>query len=616
MTTNVAADMADKLLEQTVNVVRAAEGMSGEVLAALVDLEKELIGDLEDVLGKTDFTLGRLRALLSQANAHIDAAYGNVAVMSKSGLVEVATISAKKTTAAMNQAIGASVTSVQWSPQQLEAIATKTIINGSPAGDWWAQQGDALSAKFGREMRMGQLRGETVDQLARRVRGTKAMGYADGIMQASRRQAQALVRTSALGVSNAARLDTYADNDEVVKGVQWLSTLDPRTCPICAALDGKAWEYPDGDGGADYNKYQPVEDQHDKQFEPPPIHFNCRCVCIPITYSWAELAAEHGNTTAARIADKVPKGSRAAMDGEVAASMSFDQWLQTKSPAFQDEVLGAGRAALWRKGDLTLSGLTDQSNNPLTLKQLGAGAEPAPTPASAAKIAMIEATISKTTPLKVGTSSGGMEIIDMSDGTKAIFKPEKGEDYDLSDTVRASGSAPRYWEREVAASDIADMIGMDDLVPPTVEKEVGGLVGSLQAWVKDAEVAFNETLKRKFGASDLDLARSAAWDWLIGNTDRHAGNWMITKAGKELRLIDNGLSFPTENFEFKSHLFREARRRELGKLLPEFIPDWLDKLPEIERYLRDAGFLQSEIDGVATRLRQLASTDDFNTLKY
>jgi hypothetical protein len=50
----------------------------------------------------------------------------------------------------------------------------------------------------------------------------------------------------------------------VIDGVQWLATLDHRTCLICGAYDGKIWT-------------------KDRLYEVkvPPAHPNCRCVLIP-----------------------------------------------------------------------------------------------------------------------------------------------------------------------------------------------------------------------------------------------------------------------------------------------------------------------------------------------
>lgn len=60
------------------------------------------------------------------------------------------------------------------------------------------------------------------------------------------------------------------------------------------------------------------------------------------------------------------------MDGQVAASTTFEAFLERKGKAFQDEMLGKGRAQLWRDGTITLPQLLDLKGNPLTLAELKA----------------------------------------------------------------------------------------------------------------------------------------------------------------------------------------------------------------------------------------------------
>lgn len=535
---NLSDKLTSKIITQTINLLRLSDGMFKPVLRVLNALEKELLRDLEDVTGKTAFTISRMKALFAQTRQTISTAYDKISVMNEAGLIDTVALVADQTVAMIDAAIGASVTSVGWSPQQVEAIAKNTLIDGLVSADWWAKQSASLRDKFARQMKVGQMRGETIDQLAARVRGTSANAYKDGIMQADRMQARTLVRTAVLGVSNEARLQTYLDNSEVVKGVRWLSTLDNRTTEICIALDGKQWHFPTADAqqqvierrvadaikanggitvnlaGAEphqgfafapskatelkmplsqldaaavraytakwwnslredgahiggwksgndavldistvqkdeldalvrakiarqdaiydlgsgteiptdvglkkygaqeikaatqkaesdaiaatgrdagtiskensesvpesgidsgsvsfaYADYIPVG--HDKEFSPPPAHFNCRSVLVPITFSWEELAGAHGNSTAAQIADQVPEGERSSMDGQVSSKTTMQDWLNTRTDAQIDEQLGVGKAKLWREGKITLSDLTNTQNTPLTLEQL------------------------------------------------------------------------------------------------------------------------------------------------------------------------------------------------------------------------------------------------------
>ncbi len=229
-------------------------------------------------------------------------------------------------------------------------------------------------------MKQGYALGEDVDALIRRVRGTKAGGFTDGIMQASRREAEALVRSSVQTISNAAAMEGFKKLSDTIKGIEWLSTLDTRTTVICKALDGKVWTVPD---------LKPVG--HDKVFPGVTAHWNCRSRQIPVLRSWDELAGKKinaldGQTLQERIAAKMAeKGAddqkiaaavahaRASMDGQVSGSPAWDDWLKKKPDATVKATLGPGRAKLWQEGKLTVSDLTDQNNRPLTIAQLMAG---------------------------------------------------------------------------------------------------------------------------------------------------------------------------------------------------------------------------------------------------
>ena len=67
---------------------------------------------------------------------------------------------------------------------------------------------------------------------------------------------------------------------------------------------------------------------------------------------------------------EVLPGMRASMDGAVSDKMSFNDWLGTKSDAQQDDILGAGRAQLFRDGKITMRDLLDQSGRPLSFEDL------------------------------------------------------------------------------------------------------------------------------------------------------------------------------------------------------------------------------------------------------
>jgi len=97
------------------------------------------------------------------------------------------------------------------------------------------------------------------------------------------------------------------------------------------------------------------------------------------------------------------------------------------------------------------------------------------------------------------------------------------------------------WRNEVAAYELDKLLGIG-MVPPTVERGVGGRAGSAQLWVTGATMD-----KYDGGFPDIERWReqvSAMWlfDDLIDNVDRHLNNGMVSPDHR-LMLIDHSRSF-------------------------------------------------------------------------
>lgn len=189
----------------------------------------------------------------------------------------------------------------------------------SPAGGSVQQQAFLdMQAETFRSVRnaltYGLLQGDDTRTVARRVRT---------IMTNRRYQAERIVRTEYNRAATQAALLTYQQNERLLRGVQWLSTLDARTCIQCGVLDGRffasineAWQ--------------------------PPLHPNCRCVLIPVLRNARELGLVTTPTT------------RASFTGQVPATLSYPEWFAQQDADFQRDVLGPTRFKLYQNGDYML----------------------------------------------------------------------------------------------------------------------------------------------------------------------------------------------------------------------------------------------------------------------
>jgi SPP1 gp7 family putative phage head morphogenesis protein len=338
----------DRLNERLLTLTRVEAGMTGRVLGLLRNIEREIVRQLA-ATDLTEFAEQRLRGLLGNVQGLIRTGYSSIGRDLNERLGRLAGIESAWALATLNAAVHTSLLSTAVPVEQALATARDTLYQGAPLSEWLGRQAAGLQDRFGDQVRLGVSLGETNQQIMNRVRGTRAAGYQDGIFETSRREAQALVRTAAQTIANNAHEELFQANTDLVTGQVWVSTLDSRTSPQCIARDGLVWDM----------EGKPVG--HSVKFRRPPIHWNCRSVLTPKIASWQDLGID---------ADELSESTRASMDGQVPASTTYETWLRSKPVAFQDDVLGVGKAKLWRAGKIGLRELINNSGRPLDLSEL------------------------------------------------------------------------------------------------------------------------------------------------------------------------------------------------------------------------------------------------------
>ena len=332
--------IADDLLSHNLNLLRLNASMRQDALKLLKALEKELVSKLaagtltEYSKAATDYLLASIRAVVSKY-------YADIGEAQKSALAGMSSVQAGVVRKALvDVGYGAAL-----APATHFATAlTDVLIMGAPSSDWWAKQAEDVTFKFSNVVRQGVVQGKTNGDIIREVRT---------VMDVSRKNAAALVQTSVQAVANTSLVETFKQNADVIKGMMQLSTLDSHTTDICMAYSGAEWDLDE----------EPMRDTELPFNGGPPRHWNCRSVLVPITKSFAELGMD---------APEMKSSQRASMDGSVAATTTFASFLERKGKAFQDEMLGKGRAELWRKGTIALPQLLDLKGRPLTLAELKA----------------------------------------------------------------------------------------------------------------------------------------------------------------------------------------------------------------------------------------------------
>jgi hypothetical protein len=335
----IDAALADLLITHGINLLRLTAGYQNSVLELLEQMERELVEKLTRPKPLTDISRQRLLDLLAECRSLIAQTYIEAKKVVNGG--EIATLEAQHTQRAFSLVVADRLT--VGIPSNLKTLAGDVLIQGAPSSEWWSRQGADTAFRFSNAVRQGVAQGETNAQIVARVRGTRT---APGIMEASRRNAEALVRTSVQTVANVSRLEVFKGNGDVLDGVRQLSTLDGRTSDTCIAYSGGTWDLEE----------KPIPPTRLPFNGGPPRHWNCRSVLTPMVKPIPGF--------------EMPVGTRAAAGGPVRGDISFSEWLESKSKQFQDDLLGDGKADLWRSGKITLTQLLDQRGRPLTLAQL------------------------------------------------------------------------------------------------------------------------------------------------------------------------------------------------------------------------------------------------------
>lgn len=135
------------------------------------------------------------------------------------------------------------------------------------------------------------------------------------------------------------------------------------------------------------------------------------------------------------------------------------------------------------------------------------------------------------------------------------------------------------WRHEVAAYELDQLLGLR-LVPATVEREIGGRRGSLQAWADRPLTRFGRaSLPVDAGLAENYLHAQRFFDYLIFNTDRHARNVVFGSDWRPV-AIDQSITFhplkrpyrplyrfPRGPLEALERLDAQALRKRLGRHL-------------------------------------------------
>lgn len=298
---------------------------TSEVVAVqklLAQADAELRAMIERSGNLSEWTQKRLGTLLTEL-AKVNAEWaGDIEKTIASDLKDLAGVEAEWQAKNLEKVIPLDWQTERPSSAQVMAAAMDRPFDGNLLKDVLKGIGSGRQKRIDQTIRRDTVLGKTTDQIVRDLFGTRAANYRDGIMPGfSRKDVQSIVRTAVSHVASAAREMTYQANDDIIKGLQIVETLDPDTCLECMADDGRE-----------------IEIDSPEQY---PIHYNCRRTTVPVLKSWRELGLD---------IDELPPGTRASLDGQVSSKLTYSDWLKDQPEAVQREALGPARYQLFASG--------------------------------------------------------------------------------------------------------------------------------------------------------------------------------------------------------------------------------------------------------------------------
>jgi len=247
---NIPKKIHNDAIKDQIYFEQYSNGISKSVQNLLETAQAEIAGAIAKndptAPTMTKWKAARLEKLNEDISDILDVTYNEAEKITNKALLSVGLVQADNVVNKFNSAIGVDIFTVTLTRDNVQSIVENSMIQGKVIGDWWATAKEASKAKISASLaagtqaiQIGMVQGESIGQLVRRITGTKTT---PGIMNVSKREANALVRTSVMQVAGNTRAEVFKANADVLAGITFVATLDSRTTPICRAIDGASYD--------------------------------------------------------------------------------------------------------------------------------------------------------------------------------------------------------------------------------------------------------------------------------------------------------------------------------------------------------------------------------------
>ena len=312
------ADGNQEILDQSVRYAvfleRYKSGVVGRIQDVILEADLEDVERLERALGRLSgadlrrFSMGRRATTQAgQAFEQLLREMRQTAArrIQEQVVAEVAPIAGLKTARDQRAAASIGLTLGRPLERTVRRALTTEPFQGRILREWASEWSEARVKRVTNELRLGLSRGESIGDMVKRLRGTRARKYRDGVLNVSRRSAATIARTASNHMVSQSDAAHVAENARLIQWVVWTSVLDSRTSDICRANDGRQFRSDDNWQGL------------------LPAHPNCRSV-------WTYIYRGQGKRE----------------------DRDYYDWLRDQDRSLVEEALGVKKAALFLDGGL------------------------------------------------------------------------------------------------------------------------------------------------------------------------------------------------------------------------------------------------------------------------
>lgn len=360
---NPADSILDALLRHDTGISRLSNGTVRRIIALLNDSVPDLERQIRERVGwiaargydASPHTLKRLEANLASVRQVLRESYKAAFTEVRGDLLKLADYEGEYIGRMLGREagkIGVELGGGAPTSQLLKSIVDTRPFQGRLLRDWAKELPENAYRGVRQAIRQGLTQSESIDQIVRRIKGTRANGYADGILDRSRRELETVVRTATSHVTNHARDETYRQNSDLIKGVKWVATLDSRTCRICAVRDGLLYDL----------DHKPIGHSIPWGAGPGRMHRNDRCTSSPTLKTFKEMGLD--------LPEIQLPGRRVRGEGIVPSNTTYSDWLKRQPAGVQNNILGVNRARDFRAGRTSFDSFHDNRGRWLNLDQL------------------------------------------------------------------------------------------------------------------------------------------------------------------------------------------------------------------------------------------------------